>query len=237
MATRVLKFNKLYFSNPYKAFKRKTDKEFSNRKLSIVEREAAETRLIARRSMKKAPMRPKSRFGQEREYGKNTKAYKKGKRRYYQKGMYSRPGHPPFHHGQVFNLKTILYDAVPHPALRSEISRFGARRVSVYRVGPKYDSSKAQYYRLMGTAGRPVPGLQEYGGTVRLRNTQRTRKDRRGFQVELDLTQTGTLRYPERPYMRPAGRIAQRRAEERFFLLNKMKGVRLVKFRKRRYTA
>ena len=237
MATKTVTFKKLYFTNPYKVLLRKVNREFSVQKGSIVEREAAETRLIARRSMKKAPNRPKTRFGQLRQYGMNTKSYKRGKRSFYQKGMYSKPGSPPFHHGQHFNLRFILYDSAPQPALRTGISQFGARRTSVYRVGPKYDSSKAQYYRLIGTRGRPVPGLQEYGGTIRLRSTQRSRKDRRGFRVEIDLTETGTLRYPERPYMRPAGKIAQQRSEDRLEDIGKMKGIYLKTYRKRRYRA
>jgi hypothetical protein len=171
--------------------------------------EAATTGKTAKRSMRKGPKKPKSRFGQ-------LKAYRSGKKYgkfYWQKGLYSRPGHPPFHYGKPFDLRRIEYAPIALSAAK-RIRRtdfrhtLGAGIKHGYRVGPVYKSS---------FHSTPVPQLHEFGGSVKIRK-QASVFQTRNPNIRLRRTGwigpggttgvtggTGSLHYPPRPYMRPAG--------------------------------
>lgn len=139
-----------------------------------VKKYVATVRMIARRSMRKAPNKPKSRFG-------NLKAFsslRKYGQYYWQKGEFSRPGHPPFHHGNPNpgrSLKNIIFTHIGN---------------NKYEVGPSV---------LSGTK-YDVPALHEYGGSVAVSTfpyrTKRGMVRRRPGRV--------TAIYPKRPYMLPA---------------------------------
>lgn len=153
----------------------------------IVERFVATTALIAKRSMRKAPKRPKSRFGTLKAYSKNSKKYG---RFYWQKGMYSRPGQPPFwvERSDGKTLRRMHYFRV-----RMMRSSHGGGYTQ-WRVGPlQYGNSQ-------------VPGLHEHGGTVRTRYNSYL--NRGGQRIRRPTTQRA--HYPRRPYMEPAVRMAKR---------------------------
>lgn len=176
----------------------------------IAERYAATAAMIAKRSMKKAPKRPRSRFGTLKAYSQRSKKYG---RYYWQKGMYSRPGQPPFWVEKAGNtsgkrskasLRQIIYE------------RLGYAR---FRVGPIYLPQKAK---------PPVPALHEHGGTVR--KQYNSYKDRLGRRIRRP--QAHSARYPKRPYMAPAMQKAKRyvRGSKHFLdRLNNLAGMRATR--------
>ena len=190
MATTV-KFRKLYDRNPYKRIRYAMARDAKN----LPKAEAAFTRRRARSIMRKAPKKPRSRFGERRFYGPKAK---KAGQAYWRKGLYSRPGHPPFHHGQKFNLRTIIFKPISIGAANVPHASTRGGRAIAWRVGPKFRPSRRSI---------PVPQLHEYGGTVKV-----TRRGRRFTDRGISLTRrvtTGRLRYPPRPYMKPASQEAK----------------------------
>lgn len=132
---------------------------------------------IAKRSMKKAPKRPKSRFG-------SLQAYKKGRQKYgqyyWRKGQYSRPGHPPFYHGDGKGLATL------------KSMKFGRIKHGKWYLRPRYLSQRS----------RPkIPDLHEFGGRVKKLN--KVYYDKRGNKVKRR-TPDNTAIYPKRPFLAPA---------------------------------
>jgi len=131
---------------------------------------------IARRSMKKAPKKPKSRFGNLQAYSKRSKKYGQF---FWRKGQYSRPGHPPFYHGDgkgKATLRHILFSKVRH---------------GVWKIHPGYLPQRS----------RPkVPDLHEFGGKVKKLNA--VYYDRQGNRVKRRITDTAV--YPKRPFLAPA---------------------------------
>ena len=86
--------------------------------------------------MKKAPKKPKSLYGNYRMYTQSTYAKRQARfaargknstQGYWRKGLYSRPGHPPFYHDSQaqFNLRTIVFGPItgspkiPTPSTRA----------------------------------------------------------------------------------------------------------------------
>jgi hypothetical protein len=179
--SKVLRFKKIRLYNQFPAIARMIDKGASNPD-KIMERYVATARLIARRSMKKAPKRPKSRFGNRQPYSKRSKKFGQS---YWRKGQYSRPGEPPFYHGDQkkagkATLRSIEYHRVSYNPGQS----------SRWQVGPT---------TLAGTTG-VIPGLHEHGGSVRVKSLGYY--DRQGRRITRPTA--GLAIYPKRPYMRPA---------------------------------
>lgn len=195
----TIAFRKIRFTNPFGRIGRRFKREAED----LPKREAKFIRVQARSSMRKAPKKPKSRFGTLQAYGRRSKKYGKY---FWRKGLYSRPGHPPFHHGQQFNLRTILYLPINSP----DIAHSKGGRVTAYRVGPKKSASSK---RTPGGVNPPVPMLHEYGGQVRISKGASTFEDR-GIRLRRS-TGNGLLNYPERPYMRPAAKIARETARKK----------------------
>lgn len=177
----------------------------------LMERYAATVVLIAKRSMKKAPKRPKSRFGQLKAYSRRSQKYG---RYYWQKGMYSRPGQPPFWTEGKPPSKPGGR-AIPGGQLRNLISyqRLGYAH---FKMGPKVFSRRS---------GVSVPELHEHGGTVRTKYNSYL--DRSGKRI--NRPKVGIARYPARPYMAPAMQKAKRytRGGKHFIdQINNMAGLR-----------
>lgn len=198
----TLKFKKLWKKNPFpsqfKAFERDAEK--------LPKREAAFTQRRAKSIMRKAPQRPRSRFGNLQPYSERIrkKRWAKYERtHFWRKGLYSRPGHPPFWHGDKnFSLKKIEFHTT-----QPKLSHAKGGKTYAYVVGPIYAPSKNR---------KPVPGLHEYGGSVRLasRNKGRvTRFEDRG--MPMFRRAQGRLRYPPRPYMRPAAKEARESSQRK----------------------
>ena len=227
---KTLTFKRLKFLNPYPVLLRAYTKDA--RKLP--EREAAFTYRRARSIMKKGPKKPKSRFGNYRMYSQST--YLRRQKRlagtgqltkpgWWKKGLYSRPGQPPFYHGgsKDFNLRSIRFSKV-NPQI-SHARSTGA--IYAWRVGPVYKPSKI---------ATPVPQLQEFGGTVTLRHARGKKSfTTKGLKQTHIKTNTGqTLRYPPRPYMAPASKEARESAARKsphtlkaFTKMGGMKGKRI----------
>ncbi len=205
---RTLAFKRLKFKNPYPQLLRAYQRDAKN----LPKKEAAFTYRRARSIMKKAPKKPKSRYGNYRMYNANT--YDRRKKRlaasgqltapgFWRKGLYSRPGHPPYYHGESgdFNLRRIEFHPtrphVPHAQSRG--------KAYAWVVGPLHDSSKA---------GTSVPQLHEYGGTIRLKYDRGKRTyQAKGLKQSFIKTKKGqTVKYPPRPYMRPAAKEARESA-------------------------
>jgi hypothetical protein len=214
--TRTLRFKKLKLTkkHPWESHLRAYQRDVEK----LPEREAAFTFRRARSIMKKSPKKPKSRFGEYRQY--TPKAYQnrmnkwqnagspKGKRpsrNYYRKGLYSRPGQPPYYHGKSddFGLRKIRFKSM-RPKIHHKRPEGGAKNVYAWRVGPVYAPSK------MST---PVPQLHEYGGTITLRyDRAKTSKTVRGLKVHFKPKTNRVLKYPARPYMRPSAKEARESA-------------------------
>lgn len=210
---KTLKFKKLKFDRPYKGILR----SFQRDAKKLPEREAAFTRRRARSIMKKAPKKPKSRYGNYQMY--STTVYNRRQQRmnargksssqgYWRKGLYSRPGQPPFYHDSQaqFNLRTIVFGAITGSPKIPTPSRRNAD-IYAWRVGPVYNVNGPM-------RSTPIPSLHEYGGTVRLQYNRRraTYKDR-GIRQRYRNQRKGELvRYPARPYMRPAAKEARESA-------------------------
>jgi hypothetical protein len=185
-------FKKIYSNNPYKRIAR----EFAKDAKRLPKREVQFTRVRARSIMRKAPKKPKSRYGERVQY-------KRGKKKgqfYNRKGLYSKPGDPPFWHGdnsKAFNLRRIEYREVGTPHIKAARKKAGGKTIS-YVVGPKYRASRHS---------TPVPQLHEHGGSIRISRAGKKYSDR-GFTFRRTVT-TGTVNYPPRPYMQPAGKEAR----------------------------
>lgn len=208
MAPRVVRFVRRWYRNHFpKIVKAVTVGRDSLDK--IAERHVATVALIAKRSMRKAPKRPKSRFGTLKAYSKNSKKYG---RFYWQKGMYSRPGQPPFwvERTDGRTLRRMHYFRVRY-ARSSAGGGF-----TQWRVAPlQYGNSN-------------VPGLHEHGGTVRMRYNSYL--DRGGKRVKRPIAKRA--RYPRRPYIEPAVRVARRYTQGgRSFIdrLNTLGGLRATR--------
>lgn len=180
----------------------------------IASRYAATVALIAKRSMKKGPKRPKSRFGQLKAYSRRSQKYG---RYYWQKGMYSRPGHPPFWH---------------EPAPRPPGSKAKPRTSGPLRATISYQKVSDGHYRIgpksFGGRGPDVPSLHEHGGTAQMKYNSYL--DRNGKRV--NRPKSKTAHYPARPYMAPAMRQAKRytRGGKNFIdRVNTMAGLRATR--------
>ena len=140
-----------------------------------IEKYAARTMVIAKNSMRKAPKKPKSRFGNQQAYSKRSRKFGQT---FWRKGMYSRPGEPPFWHERTDGrtLKKIIYRKVTN---------------GKYLVGPIiYKGTKYS-----------VPDLHEFGGTVRPEGGDFA------YFTPLGVKRRRTPKsatYPKRPFMRPA---------------------------------
>ena len=209
----TLKFKKLKFDRPFKGIMR----SFQRDAKKLPEREAAFTRRRARSIMKKAPKKPKSLYGNYRMYTQSTYAKRQARfaargknstQGYWRKGLYSRPGHPPFYHDSQaqFNLRTIVFGPITgSPKIPTPSTRAGD--VYAWRVGPVYNVNGPM-------RSTPIPALHEYGGTIRLQYNRRrpTYKDR-GIRLRYRNQRKGEqVRYAARPYMRPAAKEARESA-------------------------
>ena len=207
MPAKTLVFKKVRFTNPFKRFRTifKSDAE------DLPKKHAAFTWATARGSMRPAPKKPKAQFGRfgfqkaytQKTYNKRLAKYGKGTpRTFLRKGLYSPPGHPPFNHTKGFSLKSMKFVPLGGGAEIPRASSAGGRVIS-WRVGPMGQSTKGKRWR------KPVPALMEYGGKVKV-SKQKVWYTDRGQTVRRMSGGTGTMVYPPRPYMRPAGRKAER---------------------------
>ncbi len=191
---RILKFKRITFNNPFKGWRRAFDKDARD----LPMREARFTRVRARSIMRKAPQRPRTVYGQIKAYSKRSKKYGKY---YWQKGLYSRPGHPPFHHGQTFNLRTIAYREIRATNMPTKPLKPGGRLIN-YRVGPIYKERPWE-------PSKPVPMLHEWGGTVSLQPRDGQTYKTRNPKIRLRRKEAGKAVYKRRPYMEPAAEEAR----------------------------
>jgi hypothetical protein len=194
MPAKVITFREHRFTNPYKRILKNFERDAQDLPLA----EAAFIRRRARSIMRKGPQNPKTRFGNLQAYSKRSQKYGKY---YWRKGMYSRPGHPPFYHTKGFNLRTIWFG----PIQTSDVSipRARGQKVTAYRVGPKYNAGKFR-------RTTPVPALHEFGGVVHVKKRGATFKTRvPGIRFRRKNNGNGTLNYPARPYMKPAAAEAR----------------------------
>lgn len=188
MAAGSIAFKKIRFTNPYGAISRR----FAREAKATPRMEAKFVKVRARSIMRKAPKRPKTPYG-------NIQWWKRGKKYgqfYWRKGLHSRPGHPPFHNGQKFNLRRIHVVPIKYTSIPKASSAGGV--TTAYKVGPEHFGGDP-----------PVPGLHEHGGTLRLNNAQPT-YTRKG--ITLRRRDTRVAKYPPRPYMRPASKEARESA-------------------------
>lgn len=140
-------------------------------------------------SMRKAPKRPKTKYGQT----VNT-TFKSGKKKgqprtFFQKGRYSRPGHPPFR-------RVARGQGLSHQDFKVNLSSYSSK------IGPvQYSGKKARI---------AIPELHEFGGMqVRVvRPQRRTLAKLKGNKSMLARAyrrqRVQKAKYPARPYMRPA---------------------------------
>jgi len=172
---KILKFTKVKLFNQFPAILKSVTTGIDQPDDSI-KKYAATVAMIAHRSMKKAPAKPKSRFG-------NLRAYAKGRAKYgqyyWRKGEYSRPGHPPFHHSNPNSSRSLrnIY-----------FTQMGKNR---YAIGPK----------TFGGTKYDLPALMEHGGTVMI-STMFPYRTKRGMVKRRP--GVAMANYPARPYMLPA---------------------------------
>ena len=190
MASRSkLAIKKIRFSNPWKSIGRNFQRDAEN----LPKREAAFIRRRAKSIMRKAPKKPKTPYGNMKLQKRKTKRHMSA---YWQKGAYSRPGHPPYYHGSAkFNLRFITFGPVQQPTIPRHAKSGGD--VYAQRVGPVFKPNKWN--------PTPIPGLHEYGGKVRLSRKGKTYTDNsKRIKMRRRLAGNGVADYPERPYMRPS---------------------------------
>ena len=206
---KVVQFKKLHRVNHFKKIRAKNRSVLTGQ-YNIAETYARFTRVKARSLMRPQPKSPNRKLGL---YG-NLAAYSKKSKRYgqfyWKKGLYSRPGHPPFYSRDT---KGSTYNSLYGGMIYKEISR-GQSTIKMpsisakaqfkgYRVGPTYKPSKHS---------TPVPVLHEAGGTIR---TGKSLRYKARNQMFIRRRQSGTARYPARPYMEPAARLAKKEADKK----------------------
>ena len=151
-----------------------------------IEKYAARTMVIAKNSMRKAPKKPKSRFGNQQAYSKRSRKFGQT---FWRKGMYSRPGEPPFYHESAQQTARKKQGVKPSRTLRNIM--YSKVADGKYIVGPKI--FKGTRYS--------IPDLHEFGGTVRPEGGDFA------YWTPLGVKRRKTPKsatYPKRPFMRPA---------------------------------
>lgn len=206
MATKTLKFKRLKFINPYSRYRKRIERAVRD----FPEKEAKFIRVRARSIMKKAPQKGKTRYGNYQTYTQKTYVKRQARHRaknkkgspsigFWRKGLYSRPGHPPFYHQKgAFNLRTIAYKQIQNPEIRH--ARGG--HVNAWIVGPLYKRSRHSI---------PVPQLHEHGGVIRL-NKQGSTFKTKNPNIRLRRLSSERAVYPKRPYMAPSAKEARESA-------------------------
>lgn len=202
MPAKSLSFKRLRFTNPYKRIR-------SNFRRDAADLPKAEAAFIRRRAislMKKGPNRPRTLYGQLKSYKQRHR--RTGRYFYWQKGIYSRPGHPPFHYGKPFDLRKIFFDQISASDVGIPTSSYRGGHVNAWRVGPRLFNGPKRGRR----SAIPIPQLHEYGGTVQLGSRKSKTFKTRVKSVRLRRREEGTAKYPARPYMRPAAEEGRRSA-------------------------
>ena len=168
----------------------------------LPEIEARFTRRRAKSIMLPKRKRPKTRYGV-------MKKRKTGKRigtEYFEKGAYSKPGQPPYSDRTLnFNLRSIDIPRPISPSMAIPHARLQGGKAYAWRVGPNASSKRPK-------TGVYVPGLHEYGGTVRFRGIGRAGSTYEHRGLKLRHSNAKTVKYPKRPFMAPAAKEARESA-------------------------
>jgi len=201
------------------------------------------TRKKAQTRMRKAPPNPSKKrglYGRDRMYTqkawmKRVKKYGASTSMYFkQKGLYSRPGDPPFYHqsGSNFNLKTMGLQEVSKASLTiagATLSTFGQRGSTLQGKGTRaYITGPLMIRGVTGRRGRkPVPQLHEEGGIVAWKQPKKPVISHRNNVRTARMSRHGAI-YPKRPYMKPASKEAIREANLKMknFTMMKIKPVK-----------
>ena len=201
------------------------------------------TRFAARKIktlQRKAPKKPrifkgddtKTLYGVRATYKPTTKKFQQGKRSYAKKGLYSKPGSPPFWHQKSSN---------PFQTMRI-IASFDVKGYALAWTNLYAGAGDIKDIKVVGPAirwnmrrGKPVPILHEQGGTVRIGRGQPTYLNRNG--AEIMRKSPATAVYPARPFVGPGGAMGAREAwtkysESKLTRIWGMKPKSVVKMRK-----
>ena len=220
---RAIQFRLVQKTNKFKSVKSYLTRPLAE-KNNMAETYAKFIRVKARSLMKPAPKNPRQdlgRYGRSQAYTPQAYARRlsKGKTEthFWRKGLYSKPGDAPFYHKANFNLRRIEYKEVSsgqvtHPSLRLRTNGVPAGLVKGYIVGPMYKPNKLR---------TSIPALHEFGGMVRLpRTATDTYTGRNGAVMRYASANNaftkGTVTYPARPYMKPAGILGKQEADRKF---------------------
>ena len=217
---------KITYKFPYKKVRQKNKAPLEG-KYNIADRISRFTGVAAKSSMRPQPKKPrafesqgKTLYGHKKAY--SQKAYQKRQAKYgtgtsktfWRKGLYSRPGQPPFYDrknsgslfaslrgGMVWSVKmnSTSYSKLNVGGHLSYPGKGGPPKKKGYIAGPLFRRG-GQF------SSTPVPALHEHGGTQT--NKAKTHTGRNG--VAIRHRTPGTTRYPKRPYMAPAGIKAQK---------------------------
>lgn len=173
---------------------------------------------------RKAPKKPRwyksdqnrTLYGYRATYSPRSKSFQQGKRRYVKKGLYSKPGSPPFYHrpGESNPFLTMRkvgeFDQKGYAQQWRPLFNSGRNRGKV--VNSKVTGPAVRKNR---RGGKPVPILHEEGGTVRLgRGRGLTYQARNG--ADIIRQNVGVAKYPKRPFVKPGSRAGSLEAWKKY---------------------